>query len=112
MPLDELEPGHMRGVTVGGLSLVLVRRPDGTVSALRDRCPHMGAALSNGRLQPLATGDRHGERELSDTDFVVRCPWHNYEFDVDSGRCPADPVNKRVRTYAILVEDGMIVVNR
>ncbi len=112
MPEAELPPGEMRGVKVGGLDLVIVRRPDGALSVLRDRCPHFGARLSLGRLQPLATGERTGERVLSETEYVVRCPWHNYEFDVESGRCPADPENKRVRTYAVDVEDGMIVVTR
>jgi nitrite reductase/ring-hydroxylating ferredoxin subunit len=50
---------------------VAVFNIDGTLYACRDRCTHMGAALSDGRI----TGKR------------VACTWHGWTFDLQSGKC-------------------------
>jgi nitrite reductase (NADH) small subunit len=108
---DELPPGEMRAAKLGGVAIVVLRLPDGTFRALRDRCPHAGAQLSHGLLQRMVDGDDVGERWLSER-MILRCPWHGFEFDVDDGRCPADPVGNRVATYPVTVEGDTVVVER
>jgi nitrite reductase (NADH) small subunit len=110
-PLDELPAGEMRSVMVGQVAIVVIHGTDGRLRALRDTCSHHGARLSRGLLQPLVVGDDVGDRQLS-SKLVVRCPWHGFEFDVDTGRCPADPDRARVRAYAVTVEDGTVVLER
>lgn len=110
-PLEELPPGEMRPVRVGSLSVVIIRSPDGSLRGLKDRCPHFGATLSAGRLQRMIVADDVGEQTLSDR-MVVQCPWHGFEFDVETGRCPADPERNRVRAYTVTVEDGTVVLER
>jgi nitrite reductase/ring-hydroxylating ferredoxin subunit len=102
----------MRAVDLDGVSIVVVRVPTGEVYALRNSCSHLRASLSNGLLEPQVLGDAVGDRGFSATEFVVRCPWHGYEFDVKTGRCPADPERNRVRVYPIDVTDGEIVLER
>jgi nitrite reductase/ring-hydroxylating ferredoxin subunit len=36
---------------------------------------------------------------------IVRCPWHQWEFDITTGQNLASP-HKRVRTYDVEVVDG------
>jgi nitrite reductase/ring-hydroxylating ferredoxin subunit len=110
-PLDELPPGQIRHVAVDGLRLVVVHTADGEVHALRDTCPHRGAPLSLGFVQRLLDADEDGRYCLTDR-VVLRCPWHGYEFDVDTGLSIADPDHLRVRTYDVRVDDGMVVVVR
>lgn len=111
--LEDLEPGTVRRFDVGKLPLVVVRLPDGRIRAMRDRCSHYGARLSLGKLQPKVVGDEVGERRFAeDGEVVLRCPWHGYEFDVDTGRCIADPMHQSVRTYRILVEDDTVFLDR
>jgi nitrite reductase/ring-hydroxylating ferredoxin subunit len=38
---------------------------------------------------------------------IVRCPWHNWEFDVTTGKNVADP-RRRIRTYRVDVSDGEV----
>jgi nitrite reductase (NADH) small subunit len=109
--LEDLEPGCLRAFQVGDVGIVVIRTPDGQVRALRDRCAHLGARLSQGRLAPMTISDEPGTRRLGSTN-VILCPWHGFEFDVTTGRCPANPERIRVKTYDVLVEDGMIFVNR
>lgn len=53
-----------------GLFLVFWRTSDGAAHASLDRCPHLGAALSDGKI----TNDR------------IVCPYHGFEFD-GKGQC-------------------------
>jgi nitrite reductase/ring-hydroxylating ferredoxin subunit len=66
----EIPEGEMRAVDVNGQNLVLIRC-EGTLSALKDRCPHQNEALSNGEL-------RNG---------VLTCARHQWQFNVADGSC-------------------------
>jgi nitrite reductase/ring-hydroxylating ferredoxin subunit len=90
-----LQPGEKRGVEIGRRHVVVVRAADGSFHALVDVCPHQGARLSAG---PLA-------------GYVLRCPWHNFGFDVRSGRSVLEPDRYRVKTYDVTIENGDLVVD-
>jgi 3-phenylpropionate/trans-cinnamate dioxygenase ferredoxin subunit len=109
-PIADLPPASMRAASLNGVNVVVVRKADGSLRALRDICPHLGARLSDGLLQQIIVGDAVGERRLGD-ELIVRCPWHGHEFDIATGRCSADP-RQRVRVYDTTVEDGIVVVDR
>jgi nitrite reductase/ring-hydroxylating ferredoxin subunit len=109
--VDDLQPGEMRAAEAGPVAVVVIRKADGSYRALRDRCSHHGAPLSRGLLEKRVTGDDVGERDLA-PDLIVRCPWHGYEFDVDSGLCPADPERVRVKSYELTIENGKVMLER
>jgi nitrite reductase (NADH) small subunit len=108
--IAELPPGTMRAATVGSVSVVVVRSPDGELHALRNVCSHMGAKLSDGIVHFASDADPDGGYRLSDT-FVISCPWHGFEFSVESGRCLAD-ARHRARAYAVTVQDDVVVLER
>ena len=79
---------------------VLYRDSHGQVVALKDQCPHRGAALSLGWLE----------------DSCIRCPYHGWKFQAD-GKCidipanaPETPIpNKaRVETYPVQEKYGFV----
>ena len=110
-PVDTLAPGQVREVTVGRLSLAVVRKADGTFRALNNRCPHQGGPLADGRTEPLIEGSELGEYVLSDCSEVIRCPLHQWEFDVDTGKNPADPHRYQVRSYEVSVSGGRVFLD-
>lgn len=112
MEAEDLAPGHMRAVEVDGVSVVVIRKPDGTFRALRNRCSHQGGDLSAGRLEPLIEGSAPGDYRTSAERHVIRCPLHHFEFDVDTGLSPADPRRVRVRAYDCSVSDGQVFLER
>ena len=107
---DELAPGQVRLVQLDKLAVVIVRKADGTFRALRNRCAHQGGPLSEGTLQPLVVGSDVGMYEFRTDKDVLVCPWHRFEYDVDTGRSPADPDRIRVRSYKVVVEDGKLFI--
>ena len=66
--LAELPPGSMMRVTRGDLDVLIAHTEEGLV-ATADRCPHMSAPLSMGRLEGC----------------VVTCPLHRGSFDLRTG---------------------------
>jgi nitrite reductase/ring-hydroxylating ferredoxin subunit len=65
LPLSQLPEGSMARVSRGDLDLLLVHSADG-LAAIDDRCPHMSAPFSEGRLEGC----------------VLHCPLHRGAFDL------------------------------
>ncbi len=68
VPLAELPAGTMQRVSRGDLDLLVAHTEAGLI-ATDDRCPHMSAPLSEGRLEGC----------------VVHCPLHRGSFDARDG---------------------------
>lgn len=66
--LADLPPGAMARFTRGDLDLLVANTPAG-ILVTDDRCPHMAAPLSQGRLEGAE----------------VECPLHSGRFDLASG---------------------------
>jgi 3-phenylpropionate/trans-cinnamate dioxygenase ferredoxin subunit len=93
---------------VGGREIGVLRLPDGTLAAVRNRCPHSGAPLCRGTPHQRLTGTPGTYAGSGRT--VLRCPWHGWEFDVVTGSCPDEP-SMRVAIYAARLEDGRVLVH-
>lgn len=83
-----------------GLELVLWRDSQGKLHCQLDRCPHLGAALSKGKLV---------------SDRLV-CPFHGFEFDAEGGcaHIPANgkegriPAGMQLRTFPVCEVHGFV----
>ena len=72
---------------------IAVFRVNGTLYALGGKCPHRGG--------PLGFGEIVGAR--------VRCPWHEWTFDLATGACDVEP-RAPARPIPVRVEDGQVVI--
>jgi nitrite reductase (NADH) small subunit len=97
-------------VEVAGRSIALVCKADGSLRALLNRCPHQGGPLGLGHFGPMISAADVGEYELIPGQYVLRCPWHGYEFDVDSGWALVEGERRRVRTFAAWRDGDQIIV--
>jgi 3-phenylpropionate/trans-cinnamate dioxygenase ferredoxin subunit len=99
-PKSELPPGGRRSVILGKRE-VMVFNVDGKLYAIFNRCPHQQASMDCGLVggTTYATGPHSFEFGLEGR--IVRCPWHHYEFDLENGRCLADPDRFRMATYQV-----------
>lgn len=76
-----------------GERIIAIFNDGGTLFAIDDMCPHMGASLAEGHLEESA----------------VACPWHGWRFDVRDGSwCD----NRRLKTdaFEVRVVDDRIEV--
>jgi phenylpropionate dioxygenase-like ring-hydroxylating dioxygenase large terminal subunit len=73
--LSTLRPNRMTTALLLGVPLVLGRKRDGALFAMRDLCPHRGI--------PLSAGWFDGE--------TVQCKYHGWRFEPCSGQCTEIP---------------------
>ena len=66
---DQVKEGAVHVVSAAGQSIALTR-VKGTVHAFENKCPHLGLALSRGKIEGTA----------------ITCPWHGSKFDMCSGK--------------------------
>src|SRR6201996_6261249 len=75
MRVDTLARGKSTTLLLLGVPLLVGRKNDGTIFAMRDLCPHRGIPLSAGWFD----GD------------TVQCKYHGWKFEPCSGRCEEIP---------------------
>ena len=106
--VDELPPGQRKLVAAGqfGIGVFNVK---GNFHALTNYCPHRGGPLCLGEITGT-TDEIPGEGVVWTRDGeILRCPWHNWEFAIDTGRTISEPA-KRVRSYPVRVEGELVVL--
>ena len=108
--VDDVRREGCRVVEVAG-------RPVGVLSvgerffAVHDRCPHMGAPMCAGTVGGTLVASAPHELVYGRHDRVLRCPWHGWEFDLETGRSLLEPARIGLRTYRVTVEDGYVVLH-
>lgn len=90
--LSDLWDGEMRGYCIAGARVLLVRIGD-SVCAYADRCPHLGARLSEGTLD----------------GGVITCRAHQYQYDASSGS-GVNPRALQLHPYPVTLAEGVITV--
>ena len=110
--VEELGEGDRTLVVVDGTS-VGVFNVEGEYYALENECPHQGGPVCTGRIggkivaEDQGVGERVKER-ISD-EQVIACPWHGWEYDVETGEHVGNP-RVALETYDVEVEDGDVYV--
>jgi len=93
-PLASLPPGGARTFKHGEFQLAVFRPHEDDLYAIDNRCPHEG--------YPLARGHQFGGK-------LLMCAWHNFTFDLETGRCVAG--DEDVRSYPVRVVSGQVQVD-
>jgi phenylpropionate dioxygenase-like ring-hydroxylating dioxygenase large terminal subunit len=95
----ELREGDVKAINYFGEEMVLFRTRSGDARIVDAFCPHLGAHLA------------YGGRVMGDT---VRCPFHGWQFDGETGECTAIPYcqkvppQARVRAWPTQEKNGMV----
>ena len=92
-PLDALEDKGRLVFRKAGRQIALFHTPRG-VLACNNRCPHEGYPLREGSL---------------DERCILTCNWHNWKFDLRSGRNLYG--GEGLRTYPVEVRDGEVWID-
>ncbi|MEW7849187.1 anthranilate 1,2-dioxygenase ferredoxin subunit AndAb [Massilia aurea] len=91
---DGVGEGEVAAVVAGGQSLALFKL-DGELFALRDKCSHGNARLSDGYIE----------------DNCVECPLHQGLIDIRSGAPKSAPITEPVRSFPVRVVAGRVEVD-
>jgi 3-phenylpropionate/trans-cinnamate dioxygenase ferredoxin subunit len=89
----DVPDGEMRAFDIDGTP-VNVLNTTGHLYAIDDTCTHRGCSLADGEL----------------TGTTVTCACHGSEFDVTSGAVLRGPAQRPVRSRAVRIETGELLV--
>lgn len=107
--VEELPPGSRKIVEIDGRSIGILN-VDGRLHALMNNCPHHGAPLCEGVVKGTMADTAPHEYSYGHQNEFIACPWHGYEFRLDTGRPLLDLGRLRVRVYDVRAQDGEIVL--
>ena len=112
-PSDSI-PDNGRLVLDVGDKTVGIFRVGGRLHAYENTCPHMGGPVCQGLIIPavrevvndkqVSTGYRFDESEMR-----IVCPWHGYEFSIETGSHPAKE-SIRLKRIKVDEEGGNVYV--
>lgn len=103
--VDEIPPGGRKIVTVAGRSIGIFNL-NGEFFALRNRCPHQGGPLCEGKTFGMVEARVPGEIAYSRPGEILTCAWHGWEYDIRTGQSWCEPERLRVRRYEVQVASG------
>jgi nitrite reductase (NADH) small subunit len=83
---------------------------DGQWFAVLNVCPHAQAPICRGKVDVPLFASACGEYHLRTDRKVLRCPWHHWEFELDTGHAVSN-VKQRLKTYPVQVKDGYIMID-
>jgi 3-phenylpropionate/trans-cinnamate dioxygenase ferredoxin subunit len=102
---DDIPPGSRKIVRIAGRSIG-VFNVDGEFFAIRNRCPHQGAPLCEGKLWGALSADTPGNFHYTANKEILTCVWHGWEFSLRTGQSWCDPQRLRVRRYDVSLDDA------
>ena len=100
---------RFRVLEVNGRSIGVVRTRHGFY-AVRNSCPHQMAPICQGRITGTNLPSRPGQVVYGLRDRLLRCPWHGFEFFLETGEAAFGTSSKRLVTYPVTIVDGLVLV--
>jgi nitrite reductase/ring-hydroxylating ferredoxin subunit len=102
---DVAEGGRLV-VDIGARTIGIFRVKD-KLYAYENTCPHQGGPVCQGTILPRIVEKIGADRESRGFDFDhdelrIVCPWHGFEFNIETGCHPAHPASRLV---AVPVEE-------
>lgn len=85
--VGDLEEGRTKVVNAGGTPVALLLA-GGAYRVLGNVCRHRGGPIGEGFVDPA--------------ERTITCPWHGWQYDIDSGQAKLNPLAK-LPTYKVEV---------
>lgn len=106
----EFPEEESRVLAIGELEVGIFRHRGGFV-AYENWCPHRGGPVCQGkifnRVEEIIDEEQKSRGLRFAAERRVVCPWHGYEFDLDTGCHPGNP-KVRLRPVRISVRDDCL----
>jgi len=109
----EMKDGEVRIVAANETEVGVYRR-DGKYYAYRNQCAHQGGPACEGVMLPkvedvLAPDRTHMGQRFDEGEMHIVCPWHGWEYKLESGECATDR-RIRLQRFPVKERDGAIYI--
>jgi len=91
--VNEIPEGAGKTIQVNGRAIAILNN-QGKLFAIDNTCAHRGGPLGEGMCQ----------------NNIVTCPWHGWEYDLETGICTFDDSIK-LPTFEVKIQGNDILIN-
>jgi len=107
----EIKDGEVRIVSAKEVD-VGVYHHAGKYYAYRNVCVHQGGPVCEGVMLPKVEDVLGPHRTLlgqqfNDSEMHIVCPWHGYEYKLETGECAAD-AKLRLQRFTVVEREGAV----
>ena len=103
-PDHKVVPAEVAGRTIG------ILRHGGEIYAFGNKCPHQGAPMCHGKAAGTMLPSEPDEYHFSMDGLIVKCPWHAYEFNVQTGESVCGIFPAKLPVYRTEIRDDEVFV--
>ncbi len=103
--LEDLPLYAVHRVEIEGRPVGIIRTED-SVHAIGNACPHQGGPMCFGHVTGTMLSSAPDEYVYGRHGLVVQCPWHAYEFDLETGASVGNVLPGRIPVFETVVRDG------
>jgi nitrite reductase (NADH) small subunit len=112
--IDDFVDGRRAMIQIDGHEVFVFER-EGRFFAFENVCRHMGGPVGEGVLigkvvSVLDENRAHLRDEFSTDEIHLVCPWHGWEYDIETGECAANR-RLRLRRFEAVIRGGEVYVN-
>ncbi|MFE8698418.1 Rieske (2Fe-2S) protein [Cytobacillus sp. FJAT-53684] len=107
--VSELSSKRCNNFEIDGKSIAVLYS-QGTFYALSNTCPHKGASMCAGDIRGTMIPSNPSEINYDMEDKVLVCPWHGYEFDIETGKPLFGVTKSKLKTYTVFEENGDLFI--
>jgi nitrite reductase (NADH) small subunit len=106
----DFQPGTAKVVQVGSRSIGVINSA-GKLYAVLNVCPHALAAVCEwGTVTGTQLPCLPGELRYGMEGRILRCPWHGYEFDLETGEAVFTNFRGKLRTFPVSIDDDQVLI--
>ncbi len=109
--VDDYPVGRLMPANIPGKDVWVLKKPDGSFYAVKNSCPHQGGPLCLGDVDGTFLPSRYGELDFGLEYEIIRCPYHGYEYSLETGRPLFADVEERVVRYDVVVGGGRVLMS-
>ena len=108
--VEDLRREGCRIVEIDGRRIGVISADD-AFFAVHDRCPHQPADICQGTVSGTFLPSAPHELVYGKPQCVIRCPWHGWEFDLETGRSLLEPDRFGLKVYPVTVDGGTVFLH-
>jgi len=97
-------------VNIDGREIGIAQLKNGEFRAIRNHCPHKGAPVCKGFISGTMLPGDVGELIFGRDGEILVCPWHGYEFDLNSGQQIYQESPEKLLMFPVTINNGDVVV--
>lgn len=109
--VEDFEAGRFQPVNIPGKDIWVMRTATGGFHGLKNTCPHRAAPICRGSTEGTYVPSAPGEYVFGLEDQIIRCPYHGYEYSLETGMAIFADVKERVVRYRVRVSNGRVYVS-